>query len=73
MKKLIALAIALIMLATLALPTFAATTGSTTVKYTVGETYTLTVPAEITVGDETTNIAIAVGDYNILSTNRRTS
>ena len=72
MKKLIALAIALIMLATLALPTFAATTGSTTVKYTVGETYTLTVPAEITVGDETTNIAITVGDYNLLSTNKVT-
>ena len=55
MKKFIALAIAVVMLATLALPTFAATSGSTTVKYTVGETYTLTVPAEITVGDETTN------------------
>ena len=72
MKKLIALAIALIMLATLALPTFAATTGSTTVKYTVGETYTLVVPAEITVGDDTTNIAITVDDYNLLSTNKVT-
>ena len=72
MKKFIALAIAVVMLATLALPTFAATSGSTTVKYTVGETYTLTVPAEITVGDETTDIAITVGDYNLLSTNKVT-
>ena len=70
MKKLIALAIAVLMIATLAVPAFAATTGSTTVKYTVGETYTLTVPAEITVGAETTNLAITVSDYNLLDTNK---
>ena len=70
MKKFIALAIAVVMLAILALPTFAATSGSTTVKYTVGETYTLTVPAEITVGAETTNLAITVSDYNLLDTNK---
>ena len=70
MKKLIALAIAVLMIATLAIPAFAATTGSTTVKYTVGETYTLVVPAEITAGNDTTNIAITVGDYNLLDTNK---
>ena len=70
MKKLIALAIAVLMIATLAVPAFAATTGSTTVKYTVGETYTLVVPAEITAGNDTTNIAITVGDYNLLATNK---
>ena len=72
MKKFIALAIAILMLATLALPTFAATTGTTTVKYSVGETYTLVVPAEITASDDTTEIAIAVDDYNLLSTNKVT-
>ena len=72
MKKFIALAIAILMLATLALPTFAATAGTTTVKYSVGETYTIVVPAEITASDDTTEIAIAVDDYNLLSTNKVT-
>lgn len=68
MKKFIALAIAVVMLAALAVPAFAATEGSTTVQYTVGETYTLTVPATIDV-KTTQTIAVAVSDYNLLATN----
>ena len=71
MKKFIALAIAVLMLAALAVPAFAATTGSTTVTYTVGEGYELTVPATLNLNDTMTG-EIEVSGYNLLATNKVT-
>ena len=64
MKKFIALAIAILMLTTLAVPAFAADSGTTQITYTVGDSYTLTVPSEITVAG--TAAAIAVSEYNVV-------
>ena len=47
MKKIIALAIAVVMIAALSVPCFAATAGTTTIEYTVGETYDLVVPSKV--------------------------
>lgn len=69
MKKFIALAIAVLMLAALAVPAFAATTGSTTLTYTVGEGYELTVPATLNLNTTMTG-AIEVSGYNLLATNQ---
>ena len=72
MKKIIALAIAVLMLAALAVPAFAAAgsdtinaTGDTTVTYTVGNSYVLTVPANITVGGAAGKIAVS--EYNVIT------
>ena len=59
MKKIIALAIAVLMLATLAVPAFAATitteqSGDVTVTYEVSENYTITIPGDVDFGDEMT-------------------
>lgn len=65
MKKFIALAIAVLMLATLAVPAFA---DDCVVKYSVGEAYTLVVPAELTVtanGGET--LTVALEDVNVVT------
>ncbi len=61
MKKFIALAIAIIMMAALAVPAFAAEideetvnkTAQSTVSYKTGESYTVTIPETITVGNAT--------------------
>ena len=66
MKKFIALAIAIVMLAALAVPAFAATSGTTEITYTVGESYVLTVPATLTVGGASGNLTVS--DYNLLDT-----
>ena len=68
MKKFIALAIAIVMLAALAVPAFAATSGQTEITYTVGESYVLTVPATLTVGGESGNLTVS--DYNVLAANK---
>ena len=70
MKKFIALALALVMLAALAVPAFAFEdqTDSTLVTYTVGESYVFEVPATLTVGGAAGNIEVS--DYNVLSTNK---
>ena len=67
MKKFIALAIAVIMIAALAVPAFAATSGETDVTYTVGESYVLTVPATLTVGGAAGKLVVS--DYNVLAEN----
>ena len=67
MKKFIALAIAVIMIAALAVPAFAATSGSTEVTYTVGESYVLTVPATLTVAGAAGKLVVS--EYNVLDTN----
>ena len=60
MKKIIALALALVMMAAIAVPVFAASesftadatlTNQTTVKYGVSQTYTVTIPETITISD----------------------
>ena len=64
MKKFIALAIAVLMIAALAVPAFA---DDCTVKYSVDEAYTLVVPAELTVsanGGET--LTVALEDVNVV-------
>ena len=65
MKKFIALAIAIVMLAALAVPAFAATSGTTEITYTVGQSYELTVPASLTVGGDAGNITVS--NYNLLA------
>ena len=64
MKKFIALAIAVLMLATLAVPAFA---DDCTVKYSVDETFTLSIPSELVVskdGGET--LTVALQDVNVV-------
>lgn len=68
MKKIIALAIAIVMMAALAVPAFAAWTddrSSTTVNYSVGESYTITVPASVSVDGEAGTITAA--EVNLLA------
>ena len=73
MKKFIALAIAVVMLAALAVPAFATdyestagdATGSTVVTYGVGSSYILVVPATVAVGSSDT---FGVKEVNILAT-----
>ena len=65
MKKFIALAIAVVMLAALAVPAFAAneTSGTTEVTYTVGSTYTVDIPATVAVGE---TVTVKLSAVNIL-------
>ena len=74
MKKFIALAIAVLMLATLAVPAFAVEsadgsnqTANTTVQYTVGEKFTVTIPASIDLPDGANKtVAITVEELNMI-------
>ena len=70
MKKFIALAIAVVMLAALAVPAFAAneTSGNTVVTYSVGETYTVNVPATLELNEttKTGTLTVKLTAVNIL-------
>lgn len=73
MKKFIALALALVMMTVLAVPAFAAEpqTGTTTISYNVGETYTLTVTESLTVSkDGGEKITVAISDVNVATGNK---
>ena len=71
MKKFIALALALVMLAALAVPAFAATkTASTVISYSVGETYEISIPETLNVNDSQTltvkTTAVNVDEANVV-------
>ena len=68
MKKFIAMALVLVMMAVLGIPAVAATTGTTEVTYTVGESYVLTVPATLTVDGADGDLTVS--DYNVLAANQ---
>ena len=70
MKKFIALAIAVVMLAALAVPAFAAPKeeGSIQVSYTVGETYVVTLPGDLTVGKAAGSLKVT--EYNLYGGNK---
>lgn len=64
MKKFIALAIALVMLVALAVPAFAATSGTTPVTYTVGETYAVVVPEALVVEGDAAEVGVSAINVN---------
>lgn len=71
MKKFIALAIAVVMLAALAVPCFAATTGETIVEYPVAEAYSFVVPARVVlVKDAEVEGKITVDSYSLIEGNK---